>query len=768
MALKPIAATLPDYERDAFEHPAPADLRPVQIDFGQTDGQKDAFERAHSAINELKSLSDLEQERGTVSLLAPVAIGVGALIYYRLGFEPGWLPLLLWLSVLLAFAVRAWGKPALRTVLLGLALAAGGASLAKLEVTLASTKMLGSEVSTTLSGKVVDIDHLANGRIRLLIDVQSTQQPALRYQPDRVRVSAGRLPSGIKAGSSIKGRVKLHPPSGPTRPGGYDFSFDSYFAGIGANGYFLAVPQMLTEQDAATFRTTIDNVRNALAARIRSAIGGPEGEIAAALIVGVRAGIPEEVNESLRRTGLAHILSISGLHMALVAGIAMGAIRCAFALLPGFSSRRPVKKFASVGALAVLTAYVLISGAEIAAMRSYLMIAIMLLATLLDRRALSMRNLALAAVAVLVVTPHEIVGPSFQMSFAATAALIGGYSIWTASGWSGGVQPRERSIVARIAAAAVTAVLGTIITALVAGAATSIYGAWHFQRVSPLSLVANLLVSPIVSLVVMPFAVLGMIAMPFGLDGLMFSIMGQGLSIMLKTSDWLSEQSPLDAVGEISGYAVIWFTAALLVAVLPTTRIRWAALPMAVVGGILLATSPQTDVLVSEDARLVAIKGADGQLLINRRQTGGFTIEGWEKAMATDEVVPAKSINDREDTLLANISNQRFVCSKGVCAVEHATGAIIVFSSENRVSDELCAIADLVVLQVPAKGAPCDGVTFIDAQLLARNGAASVQIGENLEPLKVYYAINEPFRPWHRQRGYSRAARGFEDRRKSE
>ena len=153
-----------------------------------------------------------------------------------------------------------------------------------------------------------------------------------------------------------------------------------------------------------------------------------EGEIAAALVAGVRAGIPEDVNEALRRTGLAHILSISGLHMALVAATIMAVLRFGFAFFPDFASRHPVKKYAASAALVALAVYLFISGSAVAAERSFIMIGVMLTAMLFDRAALTMRNLAISAIAIIAVSPHEVAGPSFQMSFAATAALIGAYA----------------------------------------------------------------------------------------------------------------------------------------------------------------------------------------------------------------------------------------------------------------------------------------------------------------------------------------------------
>ena len=212
--------------------------------------------------------------------------------------------------------------------------------------------MLGAEITTQLTGGVVAIEQMATGRVRLTIDVIGTTRPTLRYAPERIRVSARHDPGGI--GRRLDGDrvcVRLMPPSGPVRPGSYDFSFESYFDGIGASGFFLRGPELAAAQVTAAARSRLQAmVENAgvlrIADRISDRIGGAEGEIAAALVVGVRAGIPEDVNEALRRAGIYHIISISGLHMALVAGTIMGLLRAGFALFPGFSSRRPVKKYA--------------------------------------------------------------------------------------------------------------------------------------------------------------------------------------------------------------------------------------------------------------------------------------------------------------------------------------------------------------------------------------------------------------------------------------
>jgi ComEC/Rec2-related protein len=593
-----------------------------------------------------------ELDRGVAFILAPVFLAVGALIYFSLGHEPGFLPLAAGAGGLGVVAFLSRARPAIHMVLIAALLCVLGGLLAKAETWRAGTKMLGGEVTTQLSGRIAVVERLADGRVRLTIDVTGTERPVLRYAPDRVRVSARSVPDSVGAGAAITGLVRLMPPSGPVRPDSYDFSFESYFDGIGASGFFLRGPELAAisgpAPPLALFRASVEHARNAIASRIRDRIGGPEGEIAAALVVGVRAGIPEDVNEALRRAGIYHIISISGLHMALVAGTIMGLLRAGFALFPDFASRRPVKKYAAALAIGGLAGYLFISGAEVAAQRSFIMLAVMLIAVLFDRSALTLRNLAIAAIVVIVLSPHEVIGPSFQMSFAATAALVGAYAAW--SDWRAdhpGQPPANRSLVGRALRYLLLAAAGLAVTSIVAGGATAIYAAWHFQQMPSLGLFTNLTAMPIVSAIVMPFAVLGALAMPFGLDGLFFQVMGLGLSATIAIAKWFSERSPADIVGLVPPASVAVLTVALLIATICSTWLRVAAVAVALAGLLLLVERPQPDLFVSEDGRLVGLDTGEGGIAVNRSRPNEFTIDNWQRAMRANEVVRPEGRQER-------------------------------------------------------------------------------------------------------------------------
>ncbi|WP_274424492.1 ComEC/Rec2 family competence protein [Chelativorans sp. YIM 93263] len=709
--------------------------------------------------------------RGAGFLCLPVLLAAGAATYFALPFEPGALPLTLYCAFFAIAACVTRQRPfamALSTALLVFAL---GLAVAKLETWRADTPMVGSDVTTNITGRLVRLEHQASGRIRLTVDIQTTERPQLHYPPERVRLSARSVPDGLQPGDGISGLVRLMSPSGPVRPGTYDFSFASYFAGRGAVGFFMSGPDIAAlEEDLPVWAYParwLERKREALAERIRTHVDGSEGEIAVAIITGFRKGIPEEVNEWLRRAGMAHILAISGLHMALVAATMMVIVRTSAAAFPGLASRHPVKKYAAVAALAMCTLYLFISGAAVAAQRSYIMLGIMLAALLFDRAALTMRNVAIAALIIIALSPHEVIGPSFQMSFAATAALVASYAAWT--DWRRERVVRsdftQRSLLRRVLRTLLLFFAGVAATSIIAGLATTLYGVWHFQRVSPLALGANLLAMPLVSLIAMPSAVIAMLALPFGLDGVFLAIMGRVLAAVIAVAKWFSDNSPVDSVGLIPLLAMLMLTSALVILVVSTTRLRLLALPFAAAGLVLLMTRDLPDVLVTEDARLVGILDGSGILAVNRTRPNGFTMSDWERALAAETVVKPDNKEARPAANSIDGSDFRFSCGEGLCLTRLESGALIAHAENEEAARTVCATAALLVLDDATTENPCPGipVTVLTKRDLARNGSAAIHFQREGSTLavEIVFATPEPWRPWHDHRAWSRSARGL-------
>ena len=335
-------------------------------------------------------------------------------------------------------------------------------------------------------------------------------------------------------GTFIEVKARLNPPLRPLRPGGYDFSRDLYFQRIGATGFVHRRDQdrsIRPRRRALWLRyaTFIEGIRDAIDRRIRAAVPGDAGSIASALITGKRDAISAPVNDAMYISSLAHVLSISGYHMAVVAGVVFFVVRGLLALSPALAMRHAIKKWAALAALIAAFFYLLLSGAEVATQRAFIMTAIVLVGVMVDRAALTLRNLALAALGVMLFAPEAVVHPSFQMSFAATLALIAAYE--RGLPWS--VAGADTSLGARVALWGGREIVALILASLVAGLATTPYAAYHFHRLAPYGVLANLLAMPIVSAWVMPAGLLALVALPFGFDAPLWKLMGLGIDWMI-------------------------------------------------------------------------------------------------------------------------------------------------------------------------------------------------------------------------------------------
>lgn len=728
---------------------------------------------AQGIVRSLRQAVDLERERGTSFVAVSVLFCFGAAVYFLLPFEPVAASIAGLVLLFVVFAILCRDRPLPFVFCCAILALASGVAAGRMQTWRFSTPMLGAEVTTLLTGRVVAVEMRENGRYRYLLDVVDTERPKLRYAPDRVRVTARGLADGVGPGSVVKGVARLVPPSGPVRPNGFDFAFDAFFDGNGAIGFFMTGPEKvsgsaLPEARWLWMRDRVERARLAIAKRVRDVIGGPEGEIAAALVAGVRAGIPEAANEVLRHTGLAHILSISGLHMALVASTVLLSLRKMLALFPGFSSRYPVKKIAAAIALAALAIYLLISGAAVAAQRAFVMIAVMLVALLFDRAALTMRNLAIAAVVVVAIAPHEVLGPSFQMSFAATAALIGAYSAWSdrtsMRGRRGPVM--RRGIAGTVIRRIFAGLLGIAATSIIAGVATGLYGAWHFQRTAPLGLLANLLAMPVVGILVMPSGLLGMLLLPFGLDAVPFRIMGGSLAVVLHLAEWVSSLSAIDDVGIIPPRAVVVLTFALVILTIAGTWLRWTALPLVIAGSLMIALRQVPDVYISEDGRQVALRMTSGDLAVNRNRPSAFTVDNWVRSAVAARIekplrVASLTLDDPERPTRGGA----FECEPdGSCLARHDDGALVAFVSSAAAVSRFCRATLVVVDDATAKSLCRSGeAVVVTKRDLARLGSVTASLsGGRLHDLR--HAVGYPYRPWHMHRRFSREARGLPPR----
>ncbi len=650
-------------------------------------------------------------ERERWFLWLPVAFGTGVALYFALLSEPPlWLGIAgLGVGLVVTFIARthAFGRWT------GFALAgiAAGFLVAQYRAAEVEAPMLFQEIGPEqVTGRVLEARPVRGGK-RLLLEQVAIEGLDADATPERVRVTLRKEIDPIIPGVWVDLWAVLSPPFEPVAPGAFDFARRAYFERLGGSGYALGAARLIEPPAGATgggLHLWLSELRYRLAERITAAQDNAAGGVAAALMVGERGRIPEESLVAMRNAGLAHLLAISGLHVGLVAGIVFVVLRALFALIEPLALRYPIKKWTALATVLAAFGYLLISGLSVPTQRAFLMTALVLLAVLLDRTSISMRLIAWAAIAVLLVSPESLLGPSFQMSFAAATALIATYEIcrrplarWQARArW--GVRPM-------VYFSAVT------LTTLVAGFATAPFAAYHFNRIADYSLVANLGAVPITAFWIMPWGIVAFLLMPFGAEALALVPMAWGIEAVLwiarTVSGWpgavtLVPAMPVGALALIVAGG-IW---------LCLWRRRWrlfGVLP--IVGGLAFVLFIDTpDILVDGRGKLFAVKYADGTLALSSKTRARFAGEIWLRRSGQAEPAPWPKEGTSADGRLA--------CDRLGC-IYRAGDRVTALVADPRALIDDCAIADLVVSLVPVFGACPEVPIVVDRFDVWREGA---------------------------------------------
>lgn len=594
--------------------------------------------------------------------------------------------------------------------------------------------------SIAVEGVLLEKTHRAEGGVRIVIAPTDFGRGLKEGIPARIRINVRTQMDEVSPGDMVSVRAGLMPPPGPVAPGAFDFGRQAYFRQLGAVGYAVSplariAPAPNTWESCLRF--CISRLRDSLTERIVSSLPPPQGAIAAALMTGDRGGIPEDVLQDLRDTGLAHLLAISGLHMALFAGAIFWGVRGLLALSPSLALKTPIKKWAAAAALLGGFGYLLVSGGSVATQRAFVMFTLIFVAVMLDRPAITMRNVALAAMIVMVLTPEAVMEASFQMSFAAAIALVAFYEAarpWL-SRWSTAVA--ERGIVAK----GLLYLGGIGLTSIVASLATAPFAAFHFNRVVDFGLVANLAAMPIVGFVVMPAALVAFLAMPLGLEAIPLWAAGQGIVLITLVADVVASwPGAVTAVPAMPDESLALLIAGGVWMALWSRSLRWVGLLGPIVGIAVAAGNPYPDVLVDREAELVAVRDDVGYLSLSASRGAGFSAETWLRRDA--DLRPQKEAASR-----------LFVCDKDGCVAQHPNIGLISIPHTWRALVEDCDEATVIVSEAYAP-VSCRAQIIVDRSALQRRGAHAVYVDAQL-PLgvRVVTACDvSGIRPWTRCR----------------
>lgn len=683
-------------------------------------------------------------ERERWALWSPAFFGMGIGVYLALPVEPDWRVLAIGCAVVAAMTLLSFrysrGGAALWLLPLCI-ICFGGTLIAWKTERIAAPVLDRPQAFWGLSGLVTRVEPFPEGaRVRLEHLAAGNARDALPHAV-RVKLKRGAVPM---VGDWIALNAKLSPPPEPSFPGAYDFARVAWFDQLGGVGFSLSDWRVVEPRVEPGLGQgawiALGRFRADLSARIKENLPGREGAIMAALLTGDRAGVPDTVMEDLRRSGLAHLLAISGLHIGMVAFLIFGAVRLGLAMIEPLARDYPIKKWAAIAAFLAGGGYLLLAGATVPTQRAFLMTGFVLLAVLVDRQAISMRLVAVAAGIVLLISPDSLVGASFQLSFAAVVALVAVYESYR---FGGGSNPRERSWAGRIAF-----YFGAVaLTTLIAGAATAPFALYHFGRVAHYGLLANVLAIPIVTFWIMPLGLFSLLLMPFGWEAALLVPAGMGVELVLGAAEWVAQMP--GAVGHLPQMPD-WGLACVVIGGLWAAiwRLRWRYLglfPMAL-GVFSPQLSPGPIAILHASGEQAAIVW-DGRLWVERIRRDRFAQSVWSEKFGMEIGGDWRDLTGIRD---GPIRCDPLGCVLTLSLDDGRAGTVLAFTADPRAMREDCRQAALTRLPIQPHPATCRETIALGPATLKRNGAHalywSAQDGLMVETVRA----RRGDRPWVR------------------
>jgi competence protein ComEC len=659
----------------------------------------------------LESLAD--SERDQLPLWLPVGLGLGTAAWFALPDDRAWIAFLL-LAAALTLAPQAlapgtrWGRA---VSIFGVAAILGCANI-WWKAERVAAPVLGQARAAEFDARIESFQRLpARDLVRLVVKPSGDAGLPPRL---RVNVDAARAPPGIEAGATVRLRGYLMPPAPAALPGAYDFARAAWFQRIGGTGRVALVRIVAPPADRG-WRARLADARQRLADHIRSRLPGGAGGIAAALATGDQGGIPEPDAEAMRRSGLAHLLSVSGLHLTALVGAVMLLTLKLLALSPALALRfRLVLIAAGAGALAGI-AYTLLTGAEVPTIRSCIAALLVLLGIALGREALTLRLVAVGALVVLLLWPESLPGASFQMSFAAITAIVALHE-----------HPRLRALLARRdelwPMKLGRFLLGLVLTGLAVELALMPIALWHFHQAGLYGALANIVAIPLTTFVIMPLEALALLFDLASLGAPFWWLAGAALDLLLALAHAVAAAP--GAVARLPTMPTAAFVpmlgGGLWLALWRTRWRRWGLVPAAA-GAVAALLAPTPDLLVTGDGRHLAIRDGSGELALLRGRAGDYVRDLMSQSAGLEgEAGELETLRTAE-------------CSADFCAADLRGRRLLASRSDRLVPvpelAKACAEADIVVSDRRLPAACRPRWLKADRDFLARSGGLAITLG---------------------------------------
>jgi len=438
-------------------------------------------------------------------------------------------------------------------------------SIAVVNSSFRTSNLLSSKLNVPLkkakiSGVIEKIYPLEKGK-KIILKIHDIDAPDIHtIKPKIVQLTVKTNSDELTVGTNISLYADIHPISKTLFPNKYDFSRHSYFNNLDANGFAVSNVKVIEGKNIEeSIGKSLESLRGKIYTALINDLGEKNGKVAAALMIGEQNSVHNEILEDMRKSGLSHILSVSGVHLSLVSIICFFIVRAALSNFVYFAHKYNIKKIAAIVSMASTLFYLLISGMQIATIRSFIMVSFIIVAVLMDREEDAKRSLCFAALLILIFMPESIFHPSFQMSFSAVLGLVASYEFYVTK--IGKKFSSNRGVIGKLK----VYFLGVVFSSFVAGLSTAMFVLYHFNNYSHYSVLGNLISAPIVSFLIMPGVVLTFLLMPFGLEQPGIFVMNTGIEAMLKVARYIGDlPGSISLLPTIPAYILVIFVSGFL------------------------------------------------------------------------------------------------------------------------------------------------------------------------------------------------------------
>lgn len=658
--------------------------------------------------------NNLRNEKYNLMLWAPIFQCIGILTYFSLSFEPNYMSIFLLLSPILILIVVLYRKYAMLSIALIAVLV--GFTASKLRTDSVNTSILSKErYVKDIVATVKDINDRGSYKQFLLYEIKNT-----KFKLDNVRISVRtKVEKGIKIGNQVKLSAKLFPPKIAPSEYAYDFARIAYYQKISATGFATSKIVLYKKAEARKFQEYIESFRQYIYENLQQNTKKPHADIISALLIGKKDGIDQKTMNAIRDSGIAHLFAISGLHLSFIAGLFFIVFRNLFAISETLTLKYNTKKISAFLTILPTTFYLLITGMQISAQRAYIMVILVLIAIMIERKYRGLIAIAVAASVILIVEPEAILKPGFQMSFSAVLALVASYQI-----------NANKLFKIKIIKYFVSIMISSVIASL----ATVPYTIYNFNYFSISGIITNLIAIPIVTLIIIPLGIIYVLLIPLGIEWIIMPLIERPIdSVLYITNAIASLQYLVIPIRTLPASSIIIITLGLLWLCLWERNWRFFGIFFIVLGIFSSAMYRTPDILVSADN--LAVKEDDNLLYSLTRKNRNFVVKTWAKQNGQNQIL---------NHIKYNNSNKRLSCSDYDCVYNKGKNKSALLAYKEDIV-ESCKNVDLVIQLSKFNYPACNTKTIKYADLEAY-GTHSVWLTDS--GIKVSKVRSN--RPWHK------------------